>query len=73
MGFKNGKMVSSGPMLITGNISTAIPSKSQVLVFDSSEGNDLVFELTAGGYRYVSGKGTLELPGGVKYTFPGLK
>jgi hypothetical protein len=70
MGLVEGKLVSSGPMLLSGNVSMAMSASGAVIDFDSSLSDPLVFQLTKSGYQYVSGTGGVKLPSGKVYTFP---
>ncbi len=70
MGLVEGKLVSSGPMLLSGSVSMAMSASGAVIDFESSLSDPLVFQLTKGGYQYVSGTGSVKLPSGKVYTFP---
>jgi hypothetical protein len=70
MGLVEGKLVSSGPMLLSGNVSMAMSASGAVIAFDSSLSDPLVFQLTKSGYQYVSGTGGVKLPSGKVYMFP---
>lgn len=70
MGLDNGRLVSSGPVIVSGSVAMSTPIGNAVIDFSASTDQPLVFQLTKNGFQYVSGSGSVTLPGGKTYKFP---
>jgi len=70
MGLSEGRLVSSGPMVARGTVSMAMSDDAAVIDFNASPADPLVFQLTKDGYQYISGTGTVKLPGRKVQAFP---
>jgi hypothetical protein len=70
MGLQNGRLVTSGPLIVSGKNTTGAPFAASIIDIEPSTSDSLVFELTEQGYRYISGTGSVKLPSGKVFKFP---
>jgi hypothetical protein len=61
---------SDGPLLLGGSSTMSTAQGSAAVEFTAASTDPFVFRVTKNGYQYISGSGTVKLPGGKVYRFP---
>lgn len=69
MGLVDGKLVTTGPIKISGTIDMFSANDASVYKIQSISSEPLVLLLTKIGFKYISGKGTVTIPNGQKFDF----
>lgn len=69
MGIRGGKIITTGPVNVTGSVSMLIDKSKPVFEVIGSADDPLVLLLTEKGFKYVSGKGSVKVSNGKTYQF----
>ena len=73
MGLVEGRLVSSSPMHLSGTASLTVPADAAAMEIQSDTEKPLVCLLTPKGLEYVSGVGSVKVPGGKPYNFGSME
>jgi len=72
-GLEEGKIISKGPLKVTGSIYSTIAEGSPVYTITGNGSDHLRLMVLREGFQYVSGDGSVRVPEGKKYSFEKAK